>query len=199
MNYNKNFKSSVYWNNRYLKNGNSGPGSYNHLATFKADIINAFVKDNNIQNVIEFGCGDGNQTSLSYYNNYIGFDVSEKAILICNERFCHDKSKSFFMLDQYKNQKADITLSLDVIYHLVEDEIYKNHIDLLFQSSNKFVCIYSSNCHDIYTVSHVRHRKFLDDVPANFKLIRTLENIYPYDLERPKDTTFSDFYFFQKV
>lgn len=32
--------STDYWKNRYLEGGNSGAGSYNNLAQFKAEVIN---------------------------------------------------------------------------------------------------------------------------------------------------------------
>lgn len=39
------FKNSEsYWIERYDKGGNSGAGSYDNYAEFKADIINDFVK-----------------------------------------------------------------------------------------------------------------------------------------------------------
>src|SRR5258708_24901292 len=64
--------SSAYWEDRYRTGGNSGAGSYNSLALFKAEILNAFVRANGVQKVIEFGCGDGNQLSLFEYPCYIG-------------------------------------------------------------------------------------------------------------------------------
>jgi hypothetical protein len=63
--------SGKYWDNRYKKCGNSGAGSYGKLAEFKADILNKFISKNNIQSVIEFGCGDGNQLLLANYQCYI--------------------------------------------------------------------------------------------------------------------------------
>jgi len=41
-----------YWENRYKNNGNSGAGSYGRLAEFKAEIINKFIADKNINSVI---------------------------------------------------------------------------------------------------------------------------------------------------
>ncbi len=38
------FNSKKYWNDRYVKGGNSGTGSYNELAKFKAHIINSFIE-----------------------------------------------------------------------------------------------------------------------------------------------------------
>ena len=47
--------------------GNSGAGSYNKIAIFKAKIMNQFVLENNIQHVIEFGFGDGAQLERAKY------------------------------------------------------------------------------------------------------------------------------------
>src|SRR5678815_1312722 len=72
----KDFGSAEYWEERYREGGNSGSGSYNRLARYKADVLNKFVEDNNISSVIEFGSGDGAQLKLASYPRYIGVDVS---------------------------------------------------------------------------------------------------------------------------
>ena len=78
------FKNSAsYWQERYKKGGNSGTGSYNLLAEFKAEIINTFIKENSIETVVEFGCGDGNQLKYYQFKNYLGYDVSTESINIC--------------------------------------------------------------------------------------------------------------------
>ena len=64
--------SSSYWENRYVADGNSGPGSYGDLAIFKAKILNEFIGTKNVQSVIEFGCGDGHQLSLARYPRISG-------------------------------------------------------------------------------------------------------------------------------
>jgi hypothetical protein len=67
------------------------------LATGKARFLNAFVKGNDVQAVIELGCGDGNQLPLAAYPQYIGLDVSKTAIELCKIRFAGDPGKSFFL------------------------------------------------------------------------------------------------------
>ena len=70
------FKNSQrYWEERYQNGGNSGEGSYNKLAKFKADTITEFIKQNNVKDAIEFGCGDGNVLSFTTYHSYIGLDI----------------------------------------------------------------------------------------------------------------------------
>ena len=77
--------SSDYWRLRYERGGNSGAGSYNRLAEFKAEILNELVSEKSIKTVIEFGCGDGSQLQLAAYPRYLGFDVSAKAVAMCKD------------------------------------------------------------------------------------------------------------------
>jgi len=195
------FKNSKqYWNDRYNSNGNSGAGSYGNLAKFKSEILNNFVIENNIESVIEFGCGDGNQLSLANYPSYVGYDISTKSISICKEIFKDDRTKNFYHIDEYNNQMYELSLSLDVLYHLIEDDTYNNYIQNLFTSSKKFVIIYSSNDETITSKSsHVRHRKFVNDIPSNFECIKIIKNLYPYNSDYEKTTSFSDFYIFRKT
>lgn len=202
------FSGSVnYWEQRYAQKGNSGAGSYNRLAEFKAEIINSFVKENNLKNIIEFGCGDGNQLSLAEYPSYIGFDVSSTAIKICKEKFKNDNSKSFFIYDSlaYCDNsgifKADLTLSLDVIFHLVEDEIFDAYMTHLFNSSKKFVIIYSSNYQKEQDY-HEKDRNFMGWIESNktnWRLLKKIENKYPYNIKDPENTSKADFYLLEKI
>lgn len=196
-----------YWEQRYAKGGTSGDGSYGHLAEFKANVVNEFVKKHNIQSVIEFGCGDGNQLKLAQYLQYIGLDVSVTAISICKKKFAGDLTKSFFLyqpfcfVDNAGLFQADLALSLDVIYHLVEDDIYIAYMKHLFSAGQKFVIIYSCDFEDnnVKFSSHERPRNFTQYISENFsewKLIRKVDNIYPYDPAIGKGS-WSDFYIYQ--
>lgn len=197
------FSSKAYWNKRYMAGRRSGAGSYGKLAEFKAEVIGTFVRENGITSVIEYGCGDGNQLRLSNYPRYLGFDVSEKAISICKELFEHDQTKSFKILDEYQGKKADLVLSLDVIYHLIEDSVFTDHMSKLFDSATKFVIIYSSDTDDNEENRHlhVRHRKFTKWIKRNLKdwtLEKRIPNRYPH--ERRSDAgSFSDFYIYRRV
>jgi len=181
----KPFKNSEqYWIERYNSGGDSGYGSYGRHAEFKAKIINTFIKDNNVQTVIEFGCGDGNQLKYLELPSYIGYDISSKAIDNCNQIFKTDSSKSFRLIKDYSPTAADLTLSLDVIYHLIEDEIFDSYMKRLFESSNKYVIIYAW---DVYQPeenrkdAHVKHRLFSKWVKEN-KPQFTLQSYIPDNL-----------------
>lgn len=90
-----------YWEQRYSSGGRSGAGSYGSLAQFKAEFLNNFIMKKNINTVVEFGCGDGNQLSLINCGRYLGLDVSKTAILKCRDIFRYDKNKDFVLYDPF--------------------------------------------------------------------------------------------------
>ena len=196
-----NFQSAQYWETRYSSSGNSGAGSYGRLAQFKADVINDFIKQKNIKNIIEFGVGDGNQLSLLNAENYLGFDVSETIVNKNIERFKNFSGYKFKLVNEFNDEKADLVLSLDVIYHLVEDEVYFQYMENLFRASKRYIIIYSSNKDEIHT-THVKHRHFTSFIEQNHKewtLIKKIPNKYPYDEKDPGNTSFADFYIYEKI
>jgi hypothetical protein len=193
--------SKAYWHNRYDAGGNSGEGSYGRLAEYKATLINEFIAKHKVESAIEFGCGDGNQLSLFKVSTYIGLDISPKAIVLCNKKFKSDRSKSFFLydteafIDNSKTFSADLALSLDIIYHLVEDKIYLKYMEHLFNSAKKYVLIYSFNKNENkgFLTPHVKSREFISWVKEHKKdweLIETIHNKYA--------ESGADFYIFQK-
>jgi SAM-dependent methyltransferase len=197
--------SKNFWEHRYATGGTSGPGSYNALADFKAEVINDFVATNGVGSVIEFGCGDGNQLSLAVYPQYLGFDVSRSAVSRCRERFAGDATKTFKHVDDYAGETALLTLSLDVIFHLVEHDVFTTYMQRLFNTSNKYVLIYSSNTEaEDHTVGgfypHSRHRRFSDWVDrrmSGWKLKAHVPNRYPFK-GHSLTGSFCDFYIYEK-
>ncbi|WP_299587290.1 class I SAM-dependent methyltransferase [uncultured Microbulbifer sp.] len=194
--------SDKYWKQRYKKGGNSGAGSYQNLAQFKAEKINEFIRDNKIESVIEHGCGDGNQLKLFNFPSYIGLDISVDALRKCKELFSKDNTKKFGLADENTREVADLTISLDVIYHLVEDDIFDNYMKKLFNSSKKFVIIYSSNKdkNSIFQAPHVKHRKFSKWIEINcldWNLIKHIPNEHPYNGNN-EESSFADFYIYKK-
>jgi hypothetical protein len=192
--------SGAYWDERYRLGGNSGAGSYGRLAHFKADFLNRFVREHKIESVIEFGCGDGAQLAIAEYPNYIGVDVSNEAISRCRSLYGQRAEYRFIHPTDYNSETAALALSLDVIYHLVEDEVYVDYMQRLFDSASRYVIVYASNWEE-RPVPHVRHRRFTDWVQSNrgdFELIAFEANEYAYDPEDPENTTFADFYVYER-
>lgn len=199
----KKFSSNEYWNIRYQTGGNSGAGSYNHLAEFKASVLNRLVEENKITSVIEFGCGDGNQLTLSHYREYAGYDISPDAVQACRKLFKDDSTKEFFLAQDYDDRKAQLALSLDVIFHLIEDDIFDAHMCQLFDSSFKYVVIYSSNQDGPIqpVVRHVRHRRFSSWIERErplWQLMQQIPNPYPYNGDSTT-TSFADFYIYKML
>ncbi len=197
--------SKTYWEELYSNNGNSGSGSYGRLATFKARVINKFVQEEKIESVIEFGCGDGHQLSLAEYPKYVGIDVSPTAIEMCKRKFGKDKSKSFYLyhpelfINNSDKFKAELSISLDVIFHLIEDDVFEEYMSNLFKYSKQFVIVYSSNFAEAQNY-HERHRKFTDWVERNqknWRMVKKIDNVYPFDENDPDNTSVSDFYIYK--
>lgn len=191
------FKGSKnYWENRYRTGGNSGAGSYGEKAVYKADYLNKFISEHHIQTVVEFGCGDGNQLALLNCTNYIGYDVSATIVATCRELFKDDKTKSFVLMNGNEipltkpNAKADLSLSLDVIYHLIEDDVYQHYMQTLLASSKQFVIIYAWNL-DAKQKYHVRHRKFSTWVKENAKEFELFST-------QKSDKGFCDFFVYKR-
>lgn len=195
--------SKDYWQRRYAIGGDSGAGSLGHLARFKAQEVQLFMEDHDVSSVIEFGCGDGLQLQWAAYSTYTGVDVSKDAINKCQKMFFDRPRWAFLEQDSYSGEKADLALSLDVIYHLVEDRVYHEYMNQLFDAALRFVGIYSSNWDfSPPAVAHVRHRQFtkwISDNRPDFEMVRCVSNPYPYDPLVPARTSPSDFYFFARV
>lgn len=193
--------SASFWKNRYASGGHSGVGSFGRLAEFKAEVLNRFVKDEGIQSVIEFGCGDGRQVELAEYPSYLGLDISPDAIERCRRLFAEDATKQFKVIDEYADETADLTLSLDVIYHLVEDAVYESYMRQLFDAAERWVAVYSSNAEIQAVVPQVRHRVFTDWVAQHcpeWKLLAEIPNRYPYTHDY-RTESFADFFIFAKT
>jgi len=194
------FDSTQYWKDRYLKGGTSGAGSYGILAEYKAEIINNFVKENDIKSIFDYGCGDGNQIGLFNFENYTGYDISEKMILAhnLNPKF---RSRKWHFLNSLANvrHKFELTISLDVIFHLTNQKDFETYINNLFAIASKYVIIYSSNGDKLETSSvHVKDREFLPFVPKEFELMQKIDNKYPYNPKDTINTSISDFYIFKQ-
>lgn len=161
--------TKIYWEERYRTGGNSGAGSYGEYAKFKGDVVNPLLRKYNIKSIVDLGCGDGNQ--LKYFNlegiDYIGVDISQTALNKARQQ--HPK-KTFVLYENFPaDTPRDLTLSLDVIYHLIEDSLYEAYMKTLFNLASKYVLIFSTN-HNQKADPHVLHRRFTDDVPTTFFL-----------------------------
>lgn len=193
------FDPSSYWEKRYAEGGDSGVGSYGEYAEYKASVVNEFVRTHDVESVIEFGCGDGNQVSLAEYPAYTGLEVSRSALESCERRFADDDTKSFLLYDphHFDNEgalRADLVLSLEVLFHVVDEATFEKALADIFEASNRYVILFSSNRDDPEPDTvHVRHRPVTEYVAESFpafELVDARENEY--------DARVSDFYLYER-
>ena len=203
---NADFSSAEYWEDRYKKGGTAGYGSYGRLADFKAKIINRFIQDEGIESVIDLGCGDGNQLSMFRVERYVGVDVSSTIIEKCREKFKFDMAKTFYTSAEFKavQSRVDLSLSLDTIFHLVEDRVYEDYMTTLLDTAKRYCIIYACDEEWLKTdAAHIRRRKFSEWIATNirgWRLMQVTYNKYPHDGSRnPKDFSFSNFYFYERI
>lgn len=197
-------RSGQYWEDQYRFGGISESGSYGRPAQLKADILNEFVLENSIDTIVKFGCDDGAQLTQAKYPSYVGFDFAPASINLCRERFIENSAFSFHMVgsEAFEYLKpVDLALSLGIIYHLIEDDVFESYMKKLFGSASRLVIIYAYDFDKEYTGKHEKGRKFtnliLDSAP-NWKLIKKIPNNYPYDLSNPNDSSLSKFFVYKK-
>jgi SAM-dependent methyltransferase len=163
--------SAAYWEKRYASGGHSGTGSAGVLAGYKAGFVNRFVRDHTVNSVVELGCGDGRQLLLAQYPAYTGLDIAPAAIERCKSMFAGDPAKRFEGYDplQYNPDawKAELALSMEVVFHLTEDDLYEQYLRHLFASATRYVVIFSSDEPDLAPgrFPHFRSRRFSPDIP----------------------------------
>ena len=197
---NTGLSSAAYWEARYGGGGTSGSGSRGRLLTCKAALVNGLIADNAIRSVLDLGCGDGELAALLAAPAYVGLDVSPTAVARCAARFAGRPHMRFLTVDRAAEApQAELTLSLDVMFHLVEDAAFATHLALLFGRTHRFVLIYSSNAEQGWPSPHVRHRRFTETVATtqpDWRLLAHLPNPYPFDPARPDETSFADFFLY---
>ncbi|MBA2241537.1 MAG: class I SAM-dependent methyltransferase [Chthoniobacterales bacterium] len=195
------FSSAEYWERRYGCGSHSGAGSYGRLAEFKAEVLNRFVLEHGIRDVIDFGCGDGAQLSLAKYPHYVGIDVSATAVDKCRARFQHDTSKRFYLPAELPAPRGfELALSLDVIFHLVEDDVFTHYMAGLFRASHRYVIVYSTNRNAVLA-EHVRDRQFTTWVEVqqpDWDLIQHIPSRYPWDVMDRHNTSPAEFFIYKR-
>ena len=187
-----------FWDRTYRTGGDSGHGSSGHLAEFKADVLNRWVRTHGFASVLELGCGDGRQLALAAYPRYIGLDISRAAIDLCRQRFVDDDTKSFLLYDPARFHdpagflRADLAISLDVLFHAVDERDWELHLQHLFGAAGRAVVVYAPDADRPTAVPYSRVRPFTPWVAAHlpeWRLVETIPNPWPKE-------SWSDFHLF---
>jgi SAM-dependent methyltransferase len=175
-----------YWENRYRNGGDSGHGSQGNLAGFKTEVINNIIEKFQIKRVVEWGCGDGRLCGTYKAEEYFGLDVSDYVIEKNKEKYADriPQKMRFMTYDGSKIEvgKYDLSLSLDVIYHLIDEGMFEDYMYNLFNSSSNIVVIYSIDNDNLLGAAHIKYRKHTGFIEREFKefdLIKVIDNMYP--------------------
>jgi len=197
--------SSEFWDRLYHRGGTSGTGSRGRLAEFKAEVVNDVIRRHRISTVVELGCGDGQQLARIAYPGYIGLDTSSRAVELCSQRFASDASKRFELYRPFHDDSvlpgAELVVSLDVVYHLLEDQVYERYMADLFAAAARLVLVYSSDCAEPSRWDEVRHRPFTGWVARHqphWRLTERIPQRFPY-VEGDPDTSWCDFFVFART
>jgi hypothetical protein len=179
--------TAKYWRHRYARGGTSGNGSYGDAADAKAAYVNRFVETHDIESVVDWGCGDGEQLSRMKVANYIGVDVSVDALTKCMRR---NPGHTYVLWKPGSeiSVAGDLALSLDVVFHFPERAQYVEYIDHVFGSAERYVLFHSTdyNTDAGETARHVRHRQFTSDIEHRYRQWKIVE--------RPEDRFTTGFY-----
>jgi hypothetical protein len=162
-------------------------------------LINKAVRERGIHSIIELGCGDGNQLSYVEVDQYIGLDISKVAIQRCLARYASNPKRSFIWYDPHYFHdplhvvSADCAMSLDVIFHLVEDDVFAGYVQNLFNCGRRFVIIYGLDEEEPKRVHvSVRLRKYSDYIAKSIPDFRIALHVAAAG-------EFSDFYLYERV
>lgn len=105
----------------------SGKGSYGEWADKFVHWINLFIANNNINSIVDIGCGDFNIGSkiCKQVTQYYALDVSQEIIKINQNRFKHLNNVHFIQIDACKDKlpKADLIILKEVLQHLTNTQI----------------------------------------------------------------------------
>ena len=110
--------------------------------------------------------------------------MSTEAVRRCIDHFADDLTKSFPRYEQGAIAdpagwlRADLALSLEVIFHLIDDGMFEEYLTTLFDSAGRYVVICSSDTADLPEGPHEKHRPFTPWVERNqpdWTLTRRLE------------------------
>lgn len=128
---------------------NSGLGSRGQLAEFKANFVSNFVKENKIKTLIDFGCGDLHNSSLIEVPEYLGVDIVEHKM---PDEFKAGKFETTVSrFDEFECENpADMTLCMDVLYHILENEqdYLERTLEKLIECSKRYIVIYAQDSYD---------------------------------------------------
>jgi len=166
--------SHQYWADRYLHTNfqnSSGNGRLKFRLSYKAKMLNKIFKTYEITKVADFGCGDGLLASKLKITKYYGIEINSEIVDNLKNKFLGKNEFEFSTKfeSQWRN-KIDASISVDVIFHLIEEDVYQKYMNELFFADAKYVVIraYNHKSQGTGRNSHILHREFLNTIKKYF-------------------------------
>jgi len=125
------FTGASFWDKRYKKEPNlgSGKGSRSYLAEKKLEIIQECINNDQIENILDQGCGDLYWIKNLNVSNYTGLDFSQVVIEKNRELKPEWNFKVFDFSEEKLVEETDLVLCLDVLLHQSSFEKYNVVLD----------------------------------------------------------------------
>lgn len=161
----------AYWDSRW-RDGPPCPGSNGDTAASKAAWLNAAVQDLDVRSIVDWGCGDGGQAALVNVGMYVGIEVAPSAWEAASVALATRDNCCVVLAPpgQQITVRADMAVSMDVVFHLTDDREYEEWIARVFGSASRFVAVYGTD-YDSVVNGHMRHHEVTRDAPADWSLI----------------------------
>lgn len=157
--------TTLYWESRYSRGGNSGDGSRGDEAAAKIELVNEVVRANRVETLLDLGCGDGYVAAGLGVSRYTGYDPSPAALALAKER---RPDGDFSVKLPQEGMRFDLVLSMDVLFHLVDESSYQAYLTAIFAFGD-LVLVYGTD-KELRGRSHVRHRVWTPDVPEGWEV-----------------------------
>ena len=168
------FNSRDYWEKRYLAGGSSGLGSVGEHYAFKRDYLLRIIERYAIKSIVDYGCGDGFQIepvilkerqgqTAPRVQAYYGLDVSPTTIDNCRKHYARFARFRFDVLADFKPASFDLSVSMDVLYHIIDYDEYVQYLNLIF-SHSPLTAIYANLEDSIPRSPHILSRDNLKEI-----------------------------------
>jgi len=132
------------WDNHYKSGGKSGdPLDYAKARDWKHNIIAKYcdIKSNSI---IDIGCGDLQFWQGRKPAKYIGVDISQ-TIIDSHKLKYPDRTFICASSDKTLDISADMVMCFDMLWHIIDDEVYMKTLENIKKYSKRYIVIYTWN------------------------------------------------------
>jgi len=179
-------ETANYWERRYSSGGMSNtqdvvdqhvfPTLYKWRSVWLRHIFKHATAEGRPLSVLDLGVGDGRQAFNILCGGQVesltGLDVSWFTVHALENRLNSDRPlgcadmdvywyDGFILPQEIHGLTFDVTLSLQVVFHLLEDALFERYMALLFMLAREVVVVHAPDIDDaLPQIAHMRYRRF---------------------------------------